>query len=67
MTTPRRPTTGADAAIAGTVLLATIILCAAIGFGIGSLFGAAVPLGIAGVFVGFPLGFLVVRDRFRDV
>ena len=67
MTTPRRPTTGADAAIAGTVLLATIILCAAVGFGIGSLFGAGAPLGIIGVIVGFPLGFLVVRDRFRDV
>jgi len=67
MTTPRRPTTGADAAIAGTVLLATIILCAAVGFGLGSLFGASVPLGMVGLVVGFPLGFLVVRDRFRDV
>jgi hypothetical protein len=65
--TPRRPTTGTDAAVAGFLLLATIILCAAVGFGIGSLFGAGVPLGIVGVFVGFPLGFLVVRDRFRDV
>jgi hypothetical protein len=67
MTTPRRPTTGADAAIAGTVLLATIILCAGVLFGIGSIFGAGVPLGIVGLVAGFPLGFLVVRDRFRDV
>lgn len=67
MTTPRRPTTGADAAIAGTLLIAVIVICAAVLYGVGSLFGAAVPLGIAGLVLGFPLGFLVVRDRFRDV
>ena len=67
MTTPRRPTTGADAAIAGTLLLAVIVLCAAVLYGVGSIFGAGVPLGIVGLVVGFPLGFLVVRDRFGDV
>jgi membrane associated rhomboid family serine protease len=67
MTTPRRPTTGADAAIAGTLLLAVIVLCGGALYGIGSLFGAGVALGIVGLIAGFPLGFLVVRDRFRDV
>lgn len=66
MTPPRR-TTGADAAVAGTVLLAAIVLCGGVGFGIGSLVGAAVPLGILGLLAGFPAGFVVVRDRFRDV
>ncbi len=67
MTTPRRPTTGADAAVAGMLLLSAVLLCGGVLFGIGSLVGAGVPLGIVGLVVGFPLGFVVVRDRFRDV
>ena len=67
MTTPRRPTTGADAAAAGMQLLAAVLLCGGVLFGIGSLFGAGVPLGVVGLIAGFPLGFVVVRDRFRDV
>jgi hypothetical protein len=49
------------------LLLAVIVLCAAVLYGVGSIFGAGVPLGIVGLVVGFPLGFLVVRDRFGDV
>jgi hypothetical protein len=54
-------------AVAGSVLVATIVLCAAIGFGLGALVGAPVPLGLAGLFVGVPLGIVLVIRRFRDL
>jgi hypothetical protein len=54
-------------AVAGSVLVATILLCAAIGFGLGALVGAAVPLGLAGLFAGVPLGIVAVIRRFRDL
>ena len=47
--------------------MSTVLLCAAIGLGLGALFGAAMPLAIVGVFVGFGLGFRLVYARFRDV
>lgn len=55
---------GQSPAVAGSLLVATIILCAAVAYGIGSLVGAAVPLGIAGLFVGFAAGIAVVIRRF---
>ncbi|HEU4657746.1 MAG TPA: hypothetical protein VFR97_09485 [Capillimicrobium sp.] len=61
----RRP--GQSPVVAGSLLVATLILCAAIGLGVGSLVGAPVPLGIAGVFVGFAAGIAVVIRRFSDV
>ena len=54
-------------AVAGSVLLATIVLCAAVGFGIGAAVGAPVPVGIAGVFVGAVAGIVVVARRFSDL
>jgi 4-hydroxybenzoate polyprenyltransferase len=54
-------------AVAGSVLVATIVLCAAIGFGLGALVGAPVPLGLAGLFAGVALGIVVVIRRFGDV
>ncbi len=54
-------------AVAGSVLVATILLCAAVGFGIGVLAGAPVALGLAGLFVGVPLGIVVVIRRFGDL
>ena len=54
-------------AVAGSVLLATIVLCAAIGFGLGALVGAAVALGLAGLFVGFVVGIVLVARRFGDI
>ena len=54
-------------AVAGSVLVATIMLCAAIGFGLGALVGAPVPLGLAGLFVGVPLGIVLVIRRFGDL
>jgi hypothetical protein len=49
------------------MLIATILLCAAIGLGLGALVGAPVPLLLAGLFVGPVLGVIVVRSRFRDL
>jgi hypothetical protein len=62
---PNRPTM--RGAVAGSVLLATIILCAAVGFGIGAAVGAPAALGIVGVFVGAVAGIVVVIRRFSDV
>jgi F0F1-type ATP synthase assembly protein I len=64
--TNRRPP-GRSPVVAGSMLIATLLLCMAIGAGIGSLFGATVPLGIAGLFVGFGAGVVVVAKRFSDV
>lgn len=65
MSDPPKPTM--RAAAAGSILIATILLCAAIGLGIGALVGAPVPLLLAGLFVGPVVGILVVRSRFRDL
>jgi hypothetical protein len=54
-------------AVAGSLLVATIVLCAAIGFGAGALVGAPVPLGIAGLFAGVVLGIVLVIRRFGDL
>ena len=51
----RQPTN--RAAIAGSLLVASILLCAAIGFGLGALLGATGLFAIVGVFVGFAAGF----------
>jgi len=47
------------------MLLATIVLCSAAGFGLGALIGVAVPLGLAGVFLGLIGGVAVVYARFK--
>lgn len=65
MSDPQRSTM--RGAVAGSLLVATIILCAAIGFGIGALVGAAVPLGLLGLIVGPVVGIALVRSRFRDL
>jgi hypothetical protein len=54
-------------AVAGSVLIATIVLCAAVGFGLGAAVGAPVALGITGVFVGAVAGIVVVARRFSDL
>jgi hypothetical protein len=54
-------------AVAGSLLVATILLCAGVGFGLGALVGAPVALGLAGLFAGVPLGIVVVIRRFRDL
>ena len=65
MTNSRPPVTGRDAAGAGALLLSVNAICAAIGWGLGALAGAPMPLLLVGFFVGFFLGIYVVSRRFR--
>ena len=57
----------ADAAAAGALLIASIVGCAAAGYGLGWLIGLAVPLGLAGVFVGLLVGVGLVYARFKQL
>jgi hypothetical protein len=57
----------ADAAAAGALMIGAILGCAAAGYGIGSLVGIAIPLGLVGFFAGLILGFVLVHARFRGV
>lgn len=54
-------------AVAGMLIVAAIIVCGALGFGLGALVGAPVAIGIAGVFCGVFAGIAVVVQRFRDL
>jgi F0F1-type ATP synthase assembly protein I len=62
---PDKPTM--RGAVAGSLIVATIIVCTAIGFGLGALVGAAAPLGIVGVFAGVIAGIALVVRRFGDI
>ena len=62
-----RPRAGANPAAAGAMLLAAIVSAGAAGFGLGSLIGAAVPLGLAGVFAGFIGGLALVYASYRRI
>jgi hypothetical protein len=64
--TPRRPTR-ADAASAGLGVVGTMVATAAAGYGLGSLVGLAVPLGILGLFAGVFAGLALVHARFRRI
>jgi hypothetical protein len=46
-------------------MVGTMVACAAAGFGLGSLVGLAVPLGLAGLFAGLILGFALVYARYK--
>jgi ABC-type polysaccharide/polyol phosphate export permease len=59
--------TGTDAASAGTLAVAILVVCILIGWGLGALVHAVAILVLLGVLVGFIVGFLVIRDRFRDL
>jgi hypothetical protein len=61
------PRARTDAATAGALMLGAMIACAAVGFGLGSVVGIAVPLGLAGLFVGLVVGFALVHARFRRI
>jgi hypothetical protein len=67
---PQRP--GANrptmrGAVAGSVLIATILACSAVGLGLGFAVGAPLAFGLAGFFVGVPIGIFVVARRFGDI
>jgi len=55
------------AANAGIMLLVVVCLCALIGFGLGSLVGLPVAIGLAGLIIGPIVGIAFVRSRFRDL
>ncbi|TMK41784.1 MAG: hypothetical protein E6G56_03435 [Actinobacteria bacterium] len=54
-------------AVAGSVLVATMLLCAGLGAGAGALIGAPVLLGLLGLFAGLVVGFWLVYQRFKDL
>jgi hypothetical protein len=60
-----RDSPGAAAATAGFAVIASLILFAAVGYGLGSLVGLAVPLGLIGLFCGLGVGMALVYARFR--
>jgi F0F1-type ATP synthase assembly protein I len=55
------------AATAGFTLLGAVVFCAAIGAGAGLLIGSVPLPTIAGVFIGFGVGFRLVYARFKHV
>ena len=71
MIEPRRPPRERPptmrGAVAGSLLVATIILCAGVGFGLGAVVGAPVPLGLVGLFAGVVIGIVLVIRRFGDI
>jgi hypothetical protein len=56
-----------DAASAGMMIVASLLLCGAAGLGIGSLVGAAVLTGLVGCFAGVILGLWLVYTRFKNI
>jgi hypothetical protein len=49
------------------MVIASLVLFAVVGYGIGSLVGLAVPLGLAGLFAGLVVGMALVYARFRRI
>jgi hypothetical protein len=56
-----------DAASAGLMIVVSLLLVAAAGYGLGSLVGAAVPLAFVGGFAGLFVGLWLVYTRFKDI
>ena len=56
-----------DAAAAGLMIVVSMLLVAAIGYGLGSAVGATVPLAFAGLFGGLFLGLWIVYTRFKNL
>jgi hypothetical protein len=56
-----------DAASAGLMIVVSMVLVAAMGYGIGAAFGASIPLAFVGGFAGLFLGLWVVYTRFKDI
>lgn len=52
---------------AGLTLVGAMLLFAALGFGVGKIVGAPVPVGLVGLFAGAVVGVALVRARFRDL
>ena len=58
---------GADAAAAGLMVVAAMVIGALSGYGLGSPVGLAAPFGLAGLFAGIVGGLALVYARFRDL
>ena len=56
-----------DAASAGLMIVVSMVLVAAIGYGVGSLIGAPVPIALLGGFAGLFLGLWIVYTRFKNI
>ena len=54
-------------ASAGGLFPAPMVGLAAVGYGLGSLVGAAVAVGLLGLFAGLVAGFVLVHARFREL
>jgi len=63
----RRPPIRVDAATAGFTLIGAMLACGAVGLGLGSLLGLAVPLALVGLFAGLGVGFFLVYSRYRRI
>jgi hypothetical protein len=61
------PPTRADAATAGITVVASMLVAAAVGYGLGSLVGLAIPLGLIGLFAGLVGGLLGVYARYKRI
>jgi hypothetical protein len=49
------------------MLIASMLICGAVAFGVGSVLGLGVPFGLVGLFVGLVVGFLLVHARYRRI
>lgn len=63
---PEQPPTAAPI-VAGSIIVGSMIVCAGLGFALGSLAGVAVLTGLVGLFVGLVIGFVLVYDRYRSL
>ncbi len=64
MTAGKPPKSGA---IAGMLLVSTVLFGVAVGFGVGAVTGSIAVFSIVGGFIGLIAGFRVVYSRFKDI
>ena len=57
----------ATSQIAGSLLIAAIVLCALIGFAVGSLVKLVAVCTVIGGFLGIGVGFALVYRRFKNI
>ena len=58
---------GPHPAVAGSMLIASMLAGGAAGYGLGALIGAAAPLALVGILVGIGGGVALVYRRFRRI
>lgn len=62
-----KETPSAQAATAGISLISAIVLCALLGFAVGSLAGIPALLTVVGGFIGIGVGFAIVYRRYKNL